>query len=134
MADGQRVPVASEADAERARQQGRALARRLGFGAADAERVTLAVSELATNLARYARGGEIHLSTVDGPHGPGVQVESHDVGPGIADVSRALEDGYSTGGGLGSGLPAVRRLVDDFEIASDAGGTRIVTRTWPSGR
>ena len=134
MAAGQRLAVASQADAERARQAGRSLARQLGFGPADAERVALTVSELATNLARYARGGEIVLSAVDGPRGRGLQVESHDAGPGISDLSRALEDNYSTGGGLGCGLPAARRLVDEFEILSGPEGTRIVARTWPSDR
>ena len=101
---------------------------------ADAERVALAVSELATNLVRYAQEGTIVLSSVAGSAGTGIQVESWDVGPGIADLEQALEDGFSTGGGLGSGLPAVRRLMDEFTIATGPSGTRIVVRTWATNR
>ena len=118
-------------DIERVRREARSLARRLGFGPADAERVILAVSELATNLLRYAQVGEITLRVNPGPRGVGIQVESQDAGPGIADVERALQDGYSTGGGLGSGLPRVRRLMDDFTIATSGQGTRITALAWP---
>jgi serine/threonine-protein kinase RsbT len=126
-----RLTVSSPVDAERACRSARVLARELGFSAADAERVSLAVSELATNLVRHADGGELRLAIVQGPRGRGVQVESRDVGPGIADLDLALEDGYSTTGGLGSGLPATRRLMDEFTIASDGRGTRVVARKWP---
>ncbi|HZR98281.1 MAG TPA: ATP-binding protein [Chloroflexota bacterium] len=125
-----RLPVRGAADAERARREARTLAARQGFDAADAERVALAVSELATNLVRYARQGEILLGAVDGARGRGIEVESRDAGPGIGDVARALEDGYTTGGGLGSGLPGVRRLMDDFEISSAPSGTRVLARKW----
>jgi serine/threonine-protein kinase RsbT len=130
-----RLGVAEPADVGRARRAVRALAAALGFGLEDTEAVALAVTELATNLVRYARLGEIALSRVECPdaaRGPGVQVESRDAGPGIADAARAMEDGFSTGGGLGSGLPAVRRLMDDFALTTDAAGTRIVARKWPS--
>jgi serine/threonine-protein kinase RsbT len=125
------VTVTSRVDAERACRSSRTLARELGFTAADAECVSLAVSELATNLVRHANGGELRLAIVEGPRGRGLEVESRDAGPGIADVDLALEDGYSTTGGLGSGLPAARRLMDEFAIASNPGGTRVVARKWP---
>jgi serine/threonine-protein kinase RsbT len=134
----ERLAVAAPADAARARRAARALAGRLGFGTAAAEEVALAVSELATNLVRYARGGEIVLAAVGAtaPAGAagggvaGVHVESIDRGPGIANLAQAMEDGYSTGGGLGGGLPAVRRLMDEFVITSDPAGTRVVARKW----
>jgi serine/threonine-protein kinase RsbT len=126
--------IAGPADVECARREARSLAQRLGFGAADVECVGLAVSELATNLVRYARDGAIHLTTVSGPRGVGVEVESRDAGPGIADVGQALADGFSSSGGLGGGLPGVRRLMDDFELASGPTGTTIVARKWPSSR
>jgi serine/threonine-protein kinase RsbT len=129
-----RIAVASRPDADRARRQARALARSRGLGPADAETVALAVAELAMNLVRYASGGEIRLSPLGGSRGAGIEVESRDRGPGIADVRLALQDGFTTGGGLGSGLPAVRRLMDEFDIASDPEGTRIVARKWPSRR
>jgi serine/threonine-protein kinase RsbT len=100
----------------------------------ETECVALAVSELAMNLVRYAAGGGIVLSPVEGLPGPGVQVESYDHGPGIADLDRAFEDGFSTAGGLGSGLPAVRRLMDEVDIETGAGGTLIVARKWSTGR
>lgn len=129
-----RIPVVADGDAGAARRAARALALRLGFDEAGAEAVALSVTELATNLLRYAVEGEIALAAVEGARGPGVQIESRDRGPGMADVGRAMEDGYSTGGGLGGGLGAVRRLMDEFEIASGPEGTRIVARAWPSRR
>ena len=128
------LPVSAAADVERARRAARALAMRQGFAAADAERFVLAVSELATNLVRYARQGELVLSAVQGARGAGVEVLSRDSGPGIAELARAQEDGYTTGGGLGGGLPGVRRLMDEFEISSAPSGTRILARLWLRAR
>ena len=129
-----RFAIQSLADIEQARRGTRDLAESLGFDRVLVERVILAAVELATNLLRYARGGELCLTVVSGTGGRGVQLESRDIGPGIADVARALTDGFSTGGGLGSGLPAVRRLMETFSIASSPSGTRIVTRLWPTSR
>jgi serine/threonine-protein kinase RsbT len=128
-----RLTVTVRADADHARREARARALAIGFDRADAERVALAVGELATNLVRYGLGGQITLSTVEGPDRVGVEVECEDRGPGIPDVDRALEDGFSTGGGLGSGLPAARRLLDDLAIETGPGGTRIVGRKWAKG-
>jgi serine/threonine-protein kinase RsbT len=94
----------------------------------------LAVSELATNLVRYALHGRIALSTISGPSGDGIQIESLDDGPGIADLALAMTDGFSTGASFGSGLPATRRLVDEFEITSNPDGTRILARKWKKRR
>jgi serine/threonine-protein kinase RsbT len=96
------------------------------------ECVTIAVTELATNLVRYAHRGEIILAGVQPPERAGIRVESRDAGPGIEDVELAMRDGFSTGGGLGSGLPAIRRLMDEFSIESSAAGTTIVTWKWLS--
>jgi serine/threonine-protein kinase RsbT len=122
------VRVESVFEVEQVRRAARALAHDIGFAHADAESVVLAVSELATNLVRYAHGGRIELSRLDEP--PGMQIESHDRGPGIERLSDALQDGYSTTCSLGSGLPAVRRLVDDFEAGTSPTGTWIVCRKW----
>jgi serine/threonine-protein kinase RsbT len=124
------VQVSSTADVERTRRATRRLAISVGFGAEDAEAVVLAASELATNLVRYAPGGELLVSIVSEGAGTGIALESRDTGPGIADVALALRDGYSTGGGLGSGLPAVRRLMDDFSLTTGPTGTRIEARKW----
>jgi serine/threonine-protein kinase RsbT len=126
------LPATARWQADGARQQARQFCQLLDLAPYDAEAVVLAVSELAMNLARYAEQGEIVLSRVDAPRGVGVQIVSRDQGPGIPDLARALEDGYSTGGGLGSGLPGVRRLMDDFAIESRPAGTRIVATKWLS--
>jgi serine/threonine-protein kinase RsbT len=133
VADSLRVPIAARLDVDRARREVRAVAGARGFGRVDTERLVLAVSELATNLLRYARDGVIVITPLDDVAGGGIRVESHDLGPGIPDVARALEDGFSTGGGLGSGLPAVRRLLDDFEITSGPHGTRVTARLCTTG-
>ncbi len=128
------ITVATTADPARARRAARALARAVDLDQEATECVALATTELATNLLRYARRGVISLASVTGDLGTGVQVVSQDEGPGIANVSRALEDGYSTGGGLGNGLPGVRRLMDTFELSSGPQGTRIETCKWPTRR
>jgi serine/threonine-protein kinase RsbT len=97
------------------------------------EAIVLAVSELATNLVRYAPGGEVVVATCARDLGRGIAVSSCDGGPGIADVEQALRDGFSSGSGLGSGLPAVRRLMDDFTLTTSPAGTRIEARKWVSG-
>jgi serine/threonine-protein kinase RsbT len=146
MPEAVRLAVSSAADAEQARRAAGELAATLGFPPIQAAQIALAVTELATNLVRYAVGGEIALRPYRGdagasphrsgdrPDGPGLEIECRDGGPGIPDLALALQDGHSTGGGLGSGLPAVRRLMDEFQIESSPGGTRIVARKWPRTR
>ena len=127
---GERLTVRSELDAGRARRAARAMARTLGFGPADGESVAIAVSELAMNLARYARGGWITLRPVLEDGRRGLRVESGDSGPGIANTHAAMQDGFTTGGGLGAGLGGVRRLMDEFEIASSPHGTSVRAVKW----
>jgi serine/threonine-protein kinase RsbT len=121
-----RIEVREDADVERASRGARTLAHALGFDRADAEAVTLAVSELATNLMRYATSGSIEVQTV----ADCLEVHSRDSGPGIVDTDAALRDGFSTAGGLGGGLGGVRRLMDEFELSSSPGGTTVVCRKW----
>ena len=127
------LAITTAAAAAQAAREARRLARDLGFSSADAESVALAVRELATNMVRYASEGEMVLSTQDEPR-IGIRIECHDRGPGIANLQRAFEDGFSTGGGLGSGLPGARRMMDDFEIATGTGGTTIVASKWLTQR
>jgi serine/threonine-protein kinase RsbT len=124
------LPISSRSDVEEARRRTRAATLGLGFTPPDAEEVVLAASELATNLARYAQGGRISVECAASASGIGICLESRDDGPGIADIARAMTDGFSTGGGLGAGLASARRLMDEFEIASSPAGTRIVARKW----
>ena len=115
---------------ERIRREARVLTTQVGFDRHDTEAILLAVSELATNLVRYAPGGEVIVSVVSEANGVGILIQSSDPGPGIIDVELALRDGYSTSGGLGGGLPGVRRLMDDFTIVTGPSGTSIEARKW----
>jgi serine/threonine-protein kinase RsbT len=108
------------------------MARSLGFGEMDSEQIALSVTELANNLWLHASSGTLHLRPVEHPRA-GIEVSTVDEGPGIMDVERVLADGVSSRGGLGSGLPAVRRLMDELRIESVPGGqTRIEAIKWRS--
>jgi serine/threonine-protein kinase RsbT len=126
-----RVPVASDTDIVAARQQGRALATRLGFSSSDATMVATAISELARNIVLYAKRGEIILAAVVNSEHRGLAITACDDGDGIADIRQALQDGYSTSGRMGVGLPGVKRLMDEFEISSTIGkGTVVSVKKW----
>jgi serine/threonine-protein kinase RsbT len=126
-----RVPVASDIDIVFARQQGRALAIRLGFSSSDATMVATAISELARNIVLYAKRGEIILTAVVNSEHRGLVITACDDGDGIADIRQALQDGYSTSGRMGVGLPGVKRLMDEFEISSTVGkGTVVSVKKW----
>ncbi|TXN61372.1 anti-sigma regulatory factor [Methylobacterium sp. WL18] len=122
------VRVTSEIDAAEARQEARRLALRHGFTTVRAHGLATAVSELAMNLVLHTdRGGLIRLTAQDATGAAVIELVAEDDGPGIRDLALAMEDGYSTRGGLGCGLPGTRRLVDAFAITSQVGeGTRIV--------
>jgi serine/threonine-protein kinase RsbT len=133
LAEEVRVAVASGQDIVAARMRGRGLATQLGFPATTATLIATAISELARNILLYAREGEIVLSVIERGERRGIAIVARDRGPGIADVPRVMQDGYSTSGRLGLGLPGVRRLMDEFEIRSRAGeGTTVVTKKWNS--
>ena len=116
------------------RQAGRDLAKELGFGTVDQARITTAISELARNIYLYAKTGEIVIEIVEQSNPSlkkGLQVSAVDKGPGIEDVRQVMKDGFTTSGGLGAGLPGVRRLMDEFSIESTVGkGTTIVAIKW----
>ena len=120
------VEIAGDVDVVLARKEGRALGRRLGFSSTDLVVVPTAISELARNILRYAGRGEIVMSGVRAGWRTGIEVIATDSGPGIVDITLALQDGYSSSGSLGLGLPGVRRLVDDFEIHSVPGEGTVV--------
>jgi serine/threonine-protein kinase RsbT len=124
-----RVPVESDQDIVAARQKGRELAARLGFSSSDATMVATAISELARNIVLYAPRGEICFRLESHGEDPVLVITACDEGEGIADVRQALQDGYSTSGRLGVGLPGVKRLMDEFEISSTVGcGTVVVVK------
>ena len=125
-----RVAINSDQDIVSARQEGRALATKLGFSGVDATFIATAISELARNILAYAGKGEIVLRAIHGS-GDGILVVASDAGPGIRDIPQALRDGFSTSGSLGLGLPGVRRLMDEFEIKSRPGhGTTVSVKKW----
>ncbi len=126
------ITVNREHHVAQARKMARALAREMGFGKVAASCAETAVTELGNNLVCHTTaGGTITLAVVDRSDTMGLEVIVEDQGPGIADVALAMEDDFSTNGGLGGGLPGVERLMDEFEISSTVGvGTRIVARKW----
>ena len=128
----ERIAIESDADVVTARQRARALAVGLDMPSTDQTLLATAISEVARNITAYAVRGEVLLELVRDGHGRrGIRVVARDEGPGIADLERALTDGYTTGGGLGLGLPGARRLVDDFNIETAPGvGTTVTLVKW----
>lgn len=128
---GMVVPILDESDVYAAAQRARLMTRGLGFDEADQVRVETVILELGRNIVLYAGRGQIIVQVVERKGRVGVQVRAIDRGPGITDIDQALRDGYSTSGGLGTGLGAVRRLMDDFSIESAPGrGTRVTAVKW----
>ncbi|MGH7767620.1 MAG: anti-sigma regulatory factor [Candidatus Binatia bacterium] len=125
------VPVNADIDIVTARQKGRELARELGFTSTDLALIATAISELARNIILYANTGQIILAVSENGTKRGIKVVAHDDGPGIPDVERALEEGFSTSRSLGLGLSGVRRLMDEFDIVSEVGhGTTVTVKKW----
>ena len=126
-----RVTIAVDADIVAARGEGRALAGRLGFSRTDATLIATAISEIGRNILVHAGAGEVEIVRAVEDQRVGVMVVARDQGPGIADVQRALRQGYATGNGLGLGLPGTRRLMDDFVIETQIGrGTTVTMCKW----
>jgi len=125
------IYVASDPDVVAARQSGREIASGLGFPSTDIVLIATAISELGRNLLEHAGHGEMILRTIRKENADGIEVVARDDGPGIPDINLAMQDGYTTKKGLGLGLPGTKRLMDEFEIASEVGrGTTVVTRKW----
>lgn len=125
------INIETESDIVSARQVGRNLSRQLGFGTIMQSRMATSISELARNIYLYAGKGTITISPIERGGAIGLQITAIDAGPGIPDIRKALEDGYTTSGALGAGLPGVRRMMDEFDIQSAPGeGTRVVIVKW----
>jgi serine/threonine-protein kinase RsbT len=107
------------------------LASQAGFSHSNLTIIATAISEVARNIVEYAKEGEVIITLINDASKKGVEIIAADQGPGIADVSTVMRDGYSTGKGLGIGLPGARRLMDEFEIASEIGkGTTVTMKKW----
>ena len=125
------VEIYTEWDVVAARQLGRDEAKSSGFGTVDQARITTAISELARNIYLYAGTGKIEIRRLHDGVKKGMMIISSDNGPGIPDVRKVMEDGFTTSGGLGAGMPGVQRLVDEFKIETEVGvGTTITAIKW----
>ena len=131
MADELRLAIASDVDIVHAREKGRELAAAHGFTLGDQTVIATAISEVARNILLYARRGEVRIRPATDTGRDGLVIVAEDHGPGIRDIERALQDGFSTSGGLGLGLPGARRLMDDFDVQSVPGqGTTVTMTKW----
>jgi serine/threonine-protein kinase RsbT len=125
------VAIRSDADIVRARQMGRLLAETRGFTGVDLTFIVTAISEIARNIVTYAGVGEITLRAAQSGAKRGISVVARDNGPGVSDIALAMQDGFSTKNSLGLGLPGCKRLMDDFQIASEPGhGTTVTMEKW----
>lgn len=123
--------VGREAEIYVALDHARTQAHRLGFDPIDITRIEITVLELARNLIVHAGQGTIIVSRIEEDERCGLMIESYDTGPGIPDITLAMRDGYSTARTLGSGLPGVQRLMDEFGIDSTVGvGTHVRATKW----
>lgn len=131
MPDEARIRVDSELGVVAARQAGRQMAGELGFSTTDQALIATAISEMARNIIQYARSGDISIELISREFQRGIQVTAKDEGPGIPNVEMALRDGYTSGKGMGMGIPGARRLMDEFAITSEVDrGTTVVMKKW----
>jgi len=126
-----RLSIGADVDVVEARQQGRALVAVAGFTSDEQTVIAAAISEIARNILMYAKKGEITLSLIQNGDRQGVSIIATDQGPGIADIDRAMQYGYSTSHGVGAGLPGAKRLMDEFTVDSVVGrGTTVTMKKW----
>lgn len=125
------LPLNSQTDVVTARQVTRTWATQAGFSLIDQTKLITAASELARNTVIYGGGGTMQLEMLESEGKIGLRLTFEDTGPGIPNIERALQDGYTSGNGLGLGLGGAKRLVNDFDIASQPGvGTRVTIARW----
>jgi serine/threonine-protein kinase RsbT len=125
------MPVLAAEDVVRVRQAVRAQSVLLGFRLVDQTKIITAASEIARNTVDYGGGGTLAIETVRSGTRRGLRLIFTDQGPGIADISKALQDGYTTGKGMGLGLSGAKRLSNEFDIRSEPGkGTTIALTRW----
>jgi serine/threonine-protein kinase RsbT len=133
--DDVRVRIATDDDIVTARQEGRRLSAGLGFSSTDLTLIATAISEVARNIRVFAGEGHVQIKRVRERDREGVLVVARDKGPGIRDLELAMQDGYSTRGSFGLGLPGARRLMDEFQIRSKPGrGVTVTMKKWTLGR
>lgn len=129
--DDKSISLESEHDIIIARSEVRHMAAALGFRSIDQTRLATVTSELARNVVKYAKRGRLIAQPTEAVRGVGLRLIFEDEGPGIPNLAAAMRDGFSTGKGLGKGLPGSKRLVDEFQIESTVGqGTRVTIVRW----
>jgi serine/threonine-protein kinase RsbT len=129
--DAKSISLENEHDIMVARGEVRLLAAALGFRMIDQTRLATVTSELARNVVKYAKRGRLIAQPTEALRGVGLRLIFEDEGPGIPNIEAAMRDGFSTGKGLGKGLPGSKRLVHEFQIESNAGeGTRVTIVRW----
>jgi len=127
----ERMPIRSDDDIVRIRQEVRRLSQELGLSLVDLTKLVTAASELARNTLVHGGGGEMRVERIDSGGRDGLRLAFCDQGPGIPDLDQALRDGFTTGGGLGLGLGGARRLVNEFSLDSTPGrGTTVTITKW----
>jgi serine/threonine-protein kinase RsbT len=129
----ERLPLRSDSDIVKMRQQVRAWAIEVALSLVDQTKLVTAASELGRNTRIYGGGGDVTLEILENGARRGVRLAFVDQGPGIADVELALKDGYTSGGGLGLGLGGAKRLSNEFQIITAPGqGTSVIITRWKS--
>lgn len=125
------ITIKTEGDIVIVRRTAREASAQVGFGVTDVTRIVTASSEMARNIFKYAGEGVMRWRRIEKDGRAGIEFQFEDQGPGIEDIHRALQEGYTTGEGMGMGLPGARRLVDELEINSVVGkGTTVILRRW----
>ena len=125
------MPLRSEEDIVASRQKVRVLTQQLKFSLVDQTKMITAASELSRNTVIHGKGGDMHWELLDDGLRRGLRLLFEDQGPGIADMKLALTDGWTSGGGMGLGLPGSKRLVHEFDVQSTPGvGTRVSIVRW----
>lgn len=112
------IEIHTEVDIVEARQKGRMFSNCLGFSTLDQARIITTISELSRNIYKYATAGKIIMEIIENQLEIGLKIVAVDKGPGIKNIQKAMESGYTTSGGLGIGLSGVKKLMDEFTISS----------------
>ncbi len=126
-----RIEIRTEEDIVTSRSAAKDMAREIGFGIVDQTKIATTISELTRNVVKYADEGLMVIVILNDMRRIGIEIIVEDRGPGILDINQALQEGYSSGRGLGMGLSGAKKLMDKFEVESTLGkGTRVVVQKW----
>ncbi|HEY9777720.1 MAG TPA: anti-sigma regulatory factor [Planktothrix sp.] len=128
---GEDRPIASEDDIAAVRDSVKRVVSLLNFSLVNQTKIVTASSELARNTLEHGLGGSVKIQVLDDGDRSGIRLVFSDTGPGIPDIDQALEDGYTTGRGMGLGLGGAKRLMDEFKIESKVQeGTSVSVTKW----